>query len=277
VPFNGITAGLANTTGTGNFYQVSNAPFGGTLPIIIDHKDAWASGARFYRVLVDTSPGLDVWTDLKLNSSTGVFEAVTMSPTTIGTTPGYYPVRNPTDVWLTANLGDLLSTAALSYAQPTIQIEFVNATGVMVAKSNTIQPWIDNLPCVATLSEAMLAGKTADPTCGFLPYTAPVPALPPFVTIPYTASQPKEHATYTFELWKGVNLIQTVSGNVPSPATYTISLSVLMGSCIVAGCAVDLYVAATAINGWDRQSQYDRSAEEAFALAPSSPPVVAAQ
>ena len=46
-------------------------------------------------------------------------------------------------------------------------------------------------------------------------------------------------------------------------------LNSLLGSCIVAGCAADLYVAATAINGWDRQSQYDRSAEEALALAPS--------
>jgi hypothetical protein len=33
--------------------------------------------------------------------------------------------------------------------------------------------------------------------------------------------------------------------------------------------AARLSKADTAINGWDRQSQYDRSAEEALALAPS--------
>jgi hypothetical protein len=66
-----------------------------------------------------------------------------------------------------------------------------------------------------------------------------------------------------------INVIQEVSGNVPSPASFTMPLNSLLGSCIVAGCAADLYVAATAINGWDRQSQYDRSAEEA--LAPKSP------
>ena len=49
-------------------------------------------------------------------------------------------------------------------------------------------------------------------------------------------------------------------------------LNSLLGSCIVAGCAADLYVAVTAISGWDRQSQYDRSAEEALALAPSLSP-----
>lgn len=279
VPFNGITAaGFANTTSfVGYFYQVSNVPFGGTLPIIIDHKDAYGMGARYYRVMVDGSPGLDVWTDLKLNTSTGLFETQTMSPITIGTTPGYYPVRNPADVWLTANLGDLLSTTALPYAQAKIQIEFVNASGAPVITSNTISPLIDNAPCVATLSEATLSGRTADPLCGFLPYAPPLlplpppplPPPPPFVTIPYTASQPHNHATYTFQLWKGVNMIQEVAGNVPSTGPFAISLSTLMGTCIVAGCAADLYVAATAINGWDRQGQYDRSAEEAFALAPS--------
>lgn len=267
VPFNAITAaGLADTTSlTGYFYQVSNVPFGGTLPIIVDHKDAWALGARYYRVLVNGAPGLDVWTDLKLNTITSLFEPVTMTPITIGATPGFYPVRNPADVWLTANLGDLLSTAALGYGQASIELEFTTATGALVRNSNTIKPLIDNAPCVASLSEASLDGKTADPVCGFLPYMA-LNSDP--VTIPYSATQPHNHATYSFELWKGVNVVQSASGAVPSPTSDTIPLTTLMGTCRVAGCAVDLYVAATAINGWDRQSEYDRSAEEAFAIAP---------
>ena len=39
-------------------------------------------------------------------------------------------------------------------------------------------------------------------------------------------------------------MIQEVSGNVPSPARFTMPLNSLLGSCIVAGCAADLYVAA---------------------------------
>jgi hypothetical protein len=268
VPFNGVTAaGLANTTGlAGYFYQVDNVPFGGTLPIIIDHKDAWVAGARYYRVLVNGSPGLDVWTDLKLNSATEVFDPVTMTPISIGAIPGFYPVRNPVDTWLNANLGDLLSTTALPYAQATLQIEFVTATGALVTMSNIIKPLIDNAPCTASLAEAKLDGKTADPTCGFLPY-ATLNADP--VTIDYVASQPHNHATWSFELIKGVNVIQAASGSVPAPGVDTMALNALMGACKVAGCAVELYVAATAINGWDRQSEYDRSASEAFALAPA--------
>ena len=63
--------------------------------------------------------------------------------------------------------------------------------------------------------------------------------------------------------------MQSVSGNVPGPGSDTIPLNTLMGKCKVAGCAASLYVAATAINGWDRQSEYDRSAQEAFAVAPA--------
>jgi DNA-binding beta-propeller fold protein YncE len=268
VPFNGVVAtGLANTTGlAGYFYQVANVPFGGTLPLIIDHKDAFAAGARFYRVLVNGAPGLDVWTDLKLNPVTHIFDAVTMTPHNIGPNPGFYPVRNPADVWLNANLGDLLSTTSVPFAQVTIEIEFVTPAGVLVKLSNAIKPLIDNAPCVAALSEATLDGKTADPTCGFLPYTT-MNADP--VTIAYTAAQPHNHGTYSFELIKGVNVMQAVSGSVPGPGSDTMPLNALMGACKVAGCAVELYVAATAINGWDRQGQYDRSASEAFALAPA--------
>jgi len=269
VPFNGVTpAGLANTTAlAGYFYQVSNVPFGGTLPLLIDHKDAFIAGARFYRVLVNGAPGLDVWTDLKLNPVTHVFDAVTMTPANIGAVPGFYPVRNPADVWLNANLGDLLSTTALPYAQATLQIEFVNAGGGLVTMSNIIKPLIDNAPCVATLSQPTLGTHTADPLCGFLPYTTINTDL---VSIAYTATQPHNHGTYSFAVIKGAGIggpMLQQSGNVPGPGTGSIALNTLMGTCTVAGCAASLYVAASAINGWDRQSQYDRSALEAFAVA----------
>ena len=90
------------------------------------------------------------------------------------------------------------------------------------------------------------------------------------VTIVFTASQPHDDANYSFALIKGANGVASESGPVaPPPAPFTIPLETLMGSCRVAGCSADLYVAATAINGWDRQSQYDRSAQVAFAVAPA--------
>lgn len=273
VPFNAITpAGLANTTTlSGWFFQVDDVPFAGTLPILIDHDRAYGMGARYYRVLVNGAPGMDVWTDLKLDTSVGAFVPVTMSPLTIGSVTGCYPVRNPSDLWLYGGLGDLLSTTALPYGQATIQVDFITASGAPVATSNIVKPLIDNAPCVAVLAEPSLLGNTASPVCGYLSYTAPPSTA--LVTIPYTASQPHNHATYSLQAWKGLltptTTVYGASGNVPSPATFTVPLNQLLGTCTIAGCAADLYVAATAINGRDRQSEYDASAQEAFALAPS--------
>ena len=64
VPFNLITStGYANTTSQPLYiYQFpANSPFGGTLPVQVDHRRASAAGAQFYRVLVDGVPRTDFW------------------------------------------------------------------------------------------------------------------------------------------------------------------------------------------------------------------------
>jgi hypothetical protein len=90
----------------------------------------------------------------------------------------------------------------------------------------------------------------------------------------FTASQPANFATFSFELVKGVNpvalpAVPPTSGAVTaavSPFTDTVAL--LLGTCNVAGFAEYLYVFATINNGWGRQSQYDASALIAFVLGP---------
>ena len=51
-----------------------------------------------------------------------------------------------------------------------------------------------------------------------------------------------------------------------SPITETIPSC--MGKCDIAGFGEWVYVSASAINGWWRQSQYDASSAVAFVLAP---------
>jgi hypothetical protein len=60
------------------------------------------------------------------------------------------------------------------------------------------------------------------------------------------------------------------SGPVSSaPSAITGTVAGLLGTCTgMAAFAESLYVAATANNGWGRQSQYDASDMEAFVLAP---------
>jgi hypothetical protein len=55
IPFDKVTAaGLGDTTVDPTyFYQVKNVPFGGTLPLMVNHERADLDGTAWYRVLVD--------------------------------------------------------------------------------------------------------------------------------------------------------------------------------------------------------------------------------
>lgn len=114
-------------------------------------------------------------------------------------------------------------------------------------------------------------GARADSTCGLLHYGTKNADL---VTMPFTVNHPNGFATFSFELIKGVNpvalpAVPPTSGPVATAVSpITASVTALMGSCDIAGFAELVYVAATANNGWGRQSQYDASAAIAFVLAP---------
>lgn len=276
IPFDRVApSGKADTTVDPTyFYQVKDTPFGGTLPLMVNHLRASEEGAHFYRVKVDGVIRLDTWTDEKWNGFTYV--ATTTKPITIAGQPGYYPVHQLFDLflWLHPELGSLLDSTNLSNGLHTIVLEFVDAGGAQFKPPITSTPLtilVDNNRCVAALSTPSLNGATADPMCGLLKYAAKN-ADP--VKMPLIASHPNGFATFSFTLVKGVNAITLpavppTSGPVStavSPIKDTVSH--LMGGCNVAGFGEYLYVAATANNGWGRQSQYDASAAIAFVLAP---------
>ena len=267
IPYTDITAaGLANTSADpGAHYPVTNVPFGGTLPLMINHERAANDGAAYYRIKIDGVVRMDTWTDDKWNGTTYVTE--TMTPVVINSQPGYYPVRPVSDLllWLHPALGTLTDSTNLSNALHTIVVEFINATGTLIETSNSVTIRVDNQQCVAALATPTLNGKAADPNCGLLHYTG-VTAMP--VNMPLTATQPAGFATYSFEVVKGVNEIIGVGGPVPAASPVTSPASTLLGTCTIAAFGEYLYVAATANNGWSRQSQYDASAAIAYVLAP---------
>src|SRR6516162_2988725 len=65
IPFDKVTpSGLADTTADPTyFYQVKDTPFGGALPLMINHYRAGLDGAAYYRVKVDGVVRLDSWSD----------------------------------------------------------------------------------------------------------------------------------------------------------------------------------------------------------------------
>ncbi len=267
IPYTDIlSSGLADTSSDpGAHFPVKNAPFAGTLPLMVNHQRAANDGAAWYRIKIDGSVRMDTWTDDKWNGVTYVTE--TMSPQVINGQPGYYPVRPVSDLllWLHPALGTLTDSTNLPTGLHTIDVEFINAGGALVETSNFVTIYVDNRPCAAALSTPTLNGKAADPNCGLLHYTG-VTALP--VEMDLIATQPGNFATYSFQVVKGVNQIVGVGGPVPAASPIKSPASTLLGSCNIAAFGEYLYVAATATNGWSRQSQYDASAAVAFVLAP---------
>jgi len=267
IPYTDILAnGLADTSSDpGAHYPVKNVPFGGTLPLMINHERAANDGAAYYRVRIDGVVRMDTWTDDKWNGTSYVTQ--TMTPLVVNGQPGYYPVRPVSELllWLHPALGTLTDSANLSDGLHTIDAEFIDSTGHLIETSNAVTIHVDNSQCNAALFTPTLNGKSADPNCGLLRYTG-ANSMP--VNMAITGTHPSGFATYSFQVVKGVNQVLGVGGPVPALSPVTSPASTLLGSCTIAGFGEYLYVAATANNGWSRQSQYDASSALAFVLAP---------
>ncbi len=267
IPFTDILAnGLADTSSDpGAHYPVKNVPFGGTLPLMVNHERAANDGARYYRLKINGVIRMDTWTDDKWNGTTFVTE--TMTPLVVNGQPGYYPVRPVADLllWLHPALGTLTDSTNLPNGLHTIEAEFINSTGAVIEISNALTIHVDNSQCSASLATPTLNGQSADPVCGLLRYTG-ANALP--VNMPLVGTHPNGFATYSFQVVKGVNQVIGVGGPVPALSPIATPASTLLGSCTIAGFGEYLYVAASANNGWSRQSQYDASSALAFVLAP---------
>jgi hypothetical protein len=267
----GPNIGLADTTTpAGYFYQVTNTPFGGNLPIMINYPAAAAVGATHYRIKVDSAYRLDTWTDEKWNGTT--FAPDTVAPVLIGGQPSY-PVRTSPFLYMNPALGSLLDSTNLSSGLHAFEVEFVNSSGAVLATSPSTLPYrvrVDNNRCVGVLAAPAIGATVAD-ACGILRYTSTAQV----VTMGLTASHPNNFANFSFSLIRGHNnppapvISGPTSGPVISaPAAITGTGAGLLGTCSgMAAFAESLYVAATANNGWSRQGQYDASDMLAFVLA----------
>ncbi|MEP7143584.1 MAG: hypothetical protein ABI707_11970 [Ferruginibacter sp.] len=271
VPWNLIPAsGKADTT-TQPLYPFQfpkDSPFGGTLPLNIDHRNAWDSGIFYYKVLIDGIARHDSWNDLVMNPVNGHYEIIELQK---ADTNGFYAVHNPAKIYYNSDLGCLLdSTSGITNGLHALKVEFYNASHVLMNNmGNALH--VNNEYCVASMDMPLLDGFHADPNCGYLKYTD----LTHNVTLHWSASHPHGFATYSFNVIKGAFGLpgSSVQGSL-FPATSFIfdfvkPASFFLGTCPqVAAFAEYLYVATTVINGVGRQSQYDASASVAFCLAP---------
>ena len=270
VPFDWITpAGLADTTDNDStyFYQVQNVPFGGSLPVMVNLVRANAEGVGGYQVSVDGAVRTDQFHTAKWDGTQ--YQPVTISTTTINGVPDSYPVPTLTDLGLYIQPlpGCYLDSTTLSDGTHTIEVSFFDGSGHLLETSPGLLILVDNRPCSVTLDQAAIAGTSATTACGFLPYN-PATTATDQLTIAYTATQPGGHGTWAFYVTKSAAPLYQAQGAVPAPGIFQEPVAAVLGPCTVAAYAAEVGAFATAVTGWWRCSQYDRSALEAFALAP---------
>lgn len=275
----GPNLGLADTTVDPTyFYQVKDTPFGGALPLTLNYMRALNDGAAYYRVFVqNTTLGFvmqDVtWTDEHWNGFE--FVPITTGPRNVAGQPGFFPTRALSDLflWMNPSLGGFIQSTGLPDGLNTIWIEFVDGLGNFIEWSTPLTILVDNNACTTTLAQPTVHGASADTTCGLLHYGVKDASL---VSMPFTASHPHNFATFNLTLVKAINAVtlpplpivgEPVSA-APGLSPIQETVSNLLGTCTVAAFAEEVYVFASANNGWGRQSQYDASTLIAFCMAP---------
>ena len=267
VPWNLVTAaGKADTTTQPLYpYQFAkDVPFGGVLSLQINQLLSWQSGVRYYRIAVDGVLRLDTWWDLKLNTVNGKYEIpVQFVPTVVNGQPGYFTIHQLGDFFMNTDLGMILNSTSVTNGLHVFKIDFTNLAGI-VLHTQSLNVLVDNNKCTASIDMPTVGGVAAN-QCGMLNFNNKTD----FVQIIYLASHPTLMADYSFGIIKGPSGIYSTSGAASfSPFTYKDTIANLLGTCPSAAFAVQLYVAARAINGISRQSQYDDSRTIAFALTP---------
>ena len=284
VPFSCIIAGLANTSSIADyFYVADNAPFGGSLPVMVNFGQATSIGAGYYQVKVDGNIRYDVWHGAQFDSSTDTYVSAANAPQTVNGTPGLYTVFTAAEAedW-TALPGCYLDSTTLSTGMHKITVDFYKPDGTtLITSAGPLEIMVDNNPCTATQTQAAISNGTAWTSateCGFLAYTGTPASNGQDVQIGYVASQPEGYGSYSISLYRGATGlagIPTVSGSLggavsASTEEVEFSVKILMtfdsGACTTAAFAAYLYVSAAAQTGWSRCSQYDAAAAQAFML-----------
>ena len=275
VPRNLITAqGFADTTTQAGYpWQFpKNSPFGGILPVMIDHRLATDHGIHFYRILVNNVVRLDTFTNMVADATTGHFMPLQVKPDA----GGLYEIQAPGRVYYHAQLGCMLDTTSLTNGMHTVTIEYFNGARSPLPSSQfqSCNLYIDNNSCVATLSMPTIGGVSVDNECGYLKYTNTTDT----VTINYTAAKATSNFNCLVRVTRGAaNQVLPLQGVAPGAGNTSVNgvwssaVQAMFGAtCAVKGIAVftiAMNVTSTVIDGVTRQSQYDAVKSYTFCLA----------
>lgn len=131
------------TTDPGYQFRVKDAPFGGTLPVLFDHHQAYSMGARYYQILVDGAVQANPWSDdLRINENLSRLTPAAM----VGQ---FFRVRPPGEEWHNPRLCYLLNTAGgrVADGRRTLEVRIFRSpdpSSEILTGGNTLDLMIDN-------------------------------------------------------------------------------------------------------------------------------------
>jgi hypothetical protein len=208
--------GFADTTiDPTYFFQVKDAPFGGTLPLMINWEKARAMGANFYQVFITgpigppvevTSAFADYLWSVPLNR----FEL----QTTVPAAGGYYPLRSAGQIWLNFWLGLLLDTTGQPNGLNTISIKLFATLSPASEIGHATDPgrhaalMIDNTQPTAVIEKILQQpGNVLINACAIVTTGAPT------FTFQITASAPAHLLAWSLTAYWGDNKSKAVSSD----------------------------------------------------------------
>ena len=138
---NNNTDGYADTTDNpGYILQVKDAPFGGTLAVMINHNAALLAGAQYYKLFINqVTPVATLPIEPRQSFGDYLWDAASSSfvPQTTGPDAGgYYPVRLPIQIWYNPLLGYMLDTSILNNGLCVVDIKLYDAAKVEIPISS---------------------------------------------------------------------------------------------------------------------------------------------
>ncbi len=255
------------TTPVGSYLQVTDAVFGGAVPIMVNHERLRSTdNAQYYQVLVDGVPHTDSWTDYVWDATVPGFVLKTTTPVTLGSYAGCYPVRQAGDLWYMANLGDRLDTTGLTDGAHTITVQAIQVSGFWwwtryaVIETDAITAMIDNRRSLVKIDQI----KQGDEATGVPVGPCGIITNPPDQwTFDITVTHPAHYLlNWNLAAWWGDDKSAAVSGasypgGTPAPHAWDFSgpapTSPTPWQAAVAGDTSSTHCAHTfVLSAWDR-------------------------
>jgi hypothetical protein len=267
--------GKANTSGTGYFFNVENAPFGSRLNLMLNHEKAWELGARFYRVRMHDESSIknisESFTDFRWDDRMARWEPVSTSQRTVGSASDVYPVRDPAELWYNPYYSARLNTHLVKNGLRTLEVVFLDEAGKPISGlSYTRKLLIDNNSPHASLSLPRIGGKDQTLTCGALQYHAKTDEF----LLDYSVSHPTNNAFYSLNFYRGGThlgaLAEYRNVSLASPPKVT-TVGDILGTCNIANVAIYLSVSVRVTDGYSYIGS--TGTHLTFTLVPDSVPL----